>query len=138
MDISPDGAWAAYVSRETGTNQVYVRQFPSGLGQQIVSTESGFGPRWSPDGATVYYRTQSTIMAAEVQLEPNFQVRETRVVLEGVRGGFDVHPDGERLVIEDVLPQNATTTGEAAPQSFVVVLNWFDEVRAALEAAGVG
>jgi len=32
----------------------------------------------------------------------------------------------------------AVMGGEVRPESFVVVLNWFDEVRTQLEAAGVG
>ncbi len=35
--ISPDGAWLAYVSDESGIPEVYIRSFPQAEVQQIVS-----------------------------------------------------------------------------------------------------
>jgi len=147
MDISPDGQWVAYTSTETGNLAVYVRQFPSGLGQQRVSEDGGSWPRWSPDGGTIYYlfgsstatSTQRAVMATDVRLAPNFSVIETRTVFEGSVNSFDAHPDDARLLIEELLPRGAPTPdADATSESFVVILNWFDEVRVALAAAGAG
>ena len=53
--ISHDGQWIAYVSSETGRQEVYVQRFPDlGLRQQI-STDGGMDPTWSPDGGELFY-----------------------------------------------------------------------------------
>ena len=53
--ISPDGQWIAYVSNETGRNEVYVQRFPDHGGRQPISTEGGLDPTWSPDGQALFY-----------------------------------------------------------------------------------
>ena len=39
--FSPDGRWIAYVSDESGGQQVYVQSFPTPTGQRQISTEGG-------------------------------------------------------------------------------------------------
>ncbi len=134
LAVSPDGQWASYQSNETGSFEVYVRAFPSGVGQRRVSTGGGTIPRWSPDGETIFFLRNSpvdTIFAARVQLEPSFLVLETDVVYTTPRiGSFDVHPDGTHLIVEVTQPQVAAADAErAAPSKVVVVLNWFEELR---------
>ena len=53
--FSPDGRWVAYLSDVSGTNEVYIRPFPSGPGQTKVSLNGGREPRWSRDGMEIYY-----------------------------------------------------------------------------------
>src|SRR3989442_9447314 len=38
---SPDGRWMAYVSNESGRNEVYVRPFPSGEQKWQISVNGG-------------------------------------------------------------------------------------------------
>lgn len=64
--FSPDGRWLAYVSDETGRNEVYVRPYPPPGGVVMVSIDGGSEPVWSPDGSTLYYRHDDTIMAVPV------------------------------------------------------------------------
>src|SRR5262249_37673835 len=50
--FSPDGKWVAYVSDESGPEQVYVQSFPApvaGKKWQISSNGGGY-PRWRRDG----------------------------------------------------------------------------------------
>jgi len=42
--VSPDGAWIAYVSDETGRPEVYVQRFPELGSRQLVSTNGGLDP----------------------------------------------------------------------------------------------
>jgi eukaryotic-like serine/threonine-protein kinase len=64
--FSPDGRWVAYVSGESGREEVYVRPFVEAAGsaagqtggQWQVSTAGGISPRWRPGRqGTVLYRT---------------------------------------------------------------------------------
>jgi hypothetical protein len=62
--ISPDGRWIAYVSHESRDYEVYVRPFPSGVGNGRISSSSGrhvgsttTQPRWSRDGKELFYLT---------------------------------------------------------------------------------
>ena len=48
--FSPDGRWVAYVSDETGSDEVYMRSFPDGAQVQRVSSSGGNHPRWRGDG----------------------------------------------------------------------------------------
>jgi hypothetical protein len=48
--LSPDGHAVAYVSDETGRDEVYVRPFGREGDAAPVSTDGGNAPRWSPDG----------------------------------------------------------------------------------------
>jgi Tol biopolymer transport system component len=68
--ISPDGRWAAFISNESGRNEINARPFPDAAagGHWKVSSGGGQQPRWSGDGRTVFY------------LKPNNSgVRATRV-----------------------------------------------------------
>jgi Tol biopolymer transport system component/predicted Ser/Thr protein kinase len=53
--FSPDGRWLAYVSDESGQDQVYLRAFPSGNAQIQISTAGGSFPRWRRDGRELFY-----------------------------------------------------------------------------------
>jgi eukaryotic-like serine/threonine-protein kinase len=64
--FSPDGKWMAFVSDETGQNQVYVTAYP-GPGPTIaVSTKGGLSPIWSADGREVFFRFGSKVLAARM------------------------------------------------------------------------
>ena len=54
--ISPSGRHVAYVSDESGRDEVYVQSFPEPGGKLQVSTSGGLQPLWSHDGRRVYFR----------------------------------------------------------------------------------
>lgn len=65
--LSPDGRWIAYVSDETGRNDVFVAGFPSGRGKRAVSTGGGVFPQWRGDGRELFYVSDShQLMAVSV------------------------------------------------------------------------
>src|SRR6185295_15238771 len=54
--LSPDGRWMAYVSAESGINQVYVQPYP-GPGEKVqISTGFGSEPAWAGNGRELLYR----------------------------------------------------------------------------------
>ncbi len=54
-EISPDGKWLAYVSDETGRQEVWAEPLPK-TGQRVqLTTNGGSHPEWSPDGKQLYF-----------------------------------------------------------------------------------
>jgi serine/threonine-protein kinase len=107
---SPDGSMVAYVSDETGTNELYVQRFPTG-GERLLVSKGGASPgRWSHDGRSLYYWDQhGKLVIASITSRPalgvaGVRVIETDVVPEQVGSNydFDVAPDGRLIVTEDV------------------------------------
>ena len=71
--LSPDGAWLAFVSDESGQPEVYVRPFPNvEAGRSTISTAGGQGPVWSRDGSELFYWASNQFMAVSVQTTPSF------------------------------------------------------------------
>jgi Tol biopolymer transport system component/tRNA A-37 threonylcarbamoyl transferase component Bud32 len=53
--FSPDGRWIAYVSNETGQQEIHVQPFPGLSSKAQLSTEGGIYPRWHPNGKALVY-----------------------------------------------------------------------------------
>jgi Tol biopolymer transport system component len=53
--FSPNGRWIAYVSNESGRYDVFVKPFLETGGRIAVSPAGGTSPRWSHDGAELFY-----------------------------------------------------------------------------------
>jgi Tol biopolymer transport system component len=124
--LSPDGAWFAYTSDRSGTNEVYVRALDGrGVGDQ-VSLGGGQDPRWTNSGRELLYRRGTSIVAVEVRTRPTFQTsgspRELFVAPYDFTqvDNWDVTPDGQRFVF---------VLNEGVGRGFNVVLNWFGELR---------
>jgi Tol biopolymer transport system component len=62
-ELSPDGAWLAYTSNDSGVDEVYVSPFPVPSARYRVSTAGGRMPRWGADGRTIFYAGPSTFHA---------------------------------------------------------------------------
>jgi hypothetical protein len=55
--LSPDGRWLAYVSNESGRNQVFVRPFPRvDDARWQVSRDGGKNPIWAHSGRELFFR----------------------------------------------------------------------------------
>ena len=127
--FSPDGQWLAYVSNESGRNEVYVQPYPGPGGKWPISTDGGTEPAWSPDGRELFYRRDDQFFAVPIQTRPDFSAGQARALFEGpyevVEGArnYDVTPDGKRFVM--IRSDNAS-----APQRLYVVSNWFEDLRA--------
>ena len=127
--VSPDGRWFAYVTGESGRNEVFVRLVEDpGAGRTQVSVNGGEEPRWAPSGKELYFRTRAgEMMAAEVTLGAAFSARPPRVlfaipnaVTDNFHHAYDVSRDGRFLMVN----QAPNDTGE-----LVMVFNWFDEMK---------
>jgi serine/threonine-protein kinase len=133
-EISPDGQWAAYVSSETGDDNVYVQPFP-GPGPRIrVTADRGSAPRWAPGGRELYYMGGSGAASnalMSVAIPPGTSLRPgvpTLLFQKRVGTTWDVTPDRNRFLVE--LAGDDTTTA-----MFVTVANWTEELRRGIAAA---
>jgi Tol biopolymer transport system component len=131
--FSADGQWLAYVSNQSGQNEVYVRPYPEG-GQRLISDGGGLAPIWSRKGQELYYRSLSgTLMAVPIQTSPSFvpgRLRELFPVAAGFRvstntAAYDIDVSGEGFIM--VLA--GETLDGASSQQIHVVLNWFEELK---------
>ncbi len=105
--FSPDGRSVAYVSDESGKNEVYVRPYP-GAGPKIkISSEGGAEPAWAPDGREIFYRAKETFMAVPIRTEPELSAGQPHPLFpdqfdrwpreDGSRN-YDVSRDGSRFL----------------------------------------
>jgi DNA-binding SARP family transcriptional activator/Tol biopolymer transport system component len=121
--MSPDGRWLAYVSNESGQDEVYVRPFPRPGTPVLISSGGGREPRWASSGREIFYRGERGMVAAAVTTSPSFRVGERLVLFNDKQylahpygAAYDVHPDGRRFLM--------IRRGLESPE-VVVVLNWF-------------
>jgi serine/threonine-protein kinase len=103
--FSPDGRWLAYVSNESGRDEVYVNPFPSGDGRRQISTDGGTDPMWGPKGGELFYRSGGRMMVVPYTVEgENFIPGAAQDLFRG-RFAYgpgsspDIAPDGERFVM---------------------------------------
>ena len=138
MRVSPSGDLAAYHSDRSGRGEVYVRSFPEEGARELVSRGGGLHPHWSPDGTSIYYWTLGplgtvrNLMRARVDRGPPFVVTATEVVLdEGPYNPLnsDLHPDGDRIAVIQRLTSASADQQGRSPERFLVVVNWFEELR---------
>jgi serine/threonine-protein kinase len=131
---SPNGRWIAYVSNDSGRDEVYVRAAAGG-GKVTISHDGGTEPVWAANGGELFYRNGTRLYVAAVATEPAFEASPARVVFEGLyeldRGSgaananYDVTRDGQRFVM---------IQAPTASTNIIVVLNWFGELAARFQA----
>jgi serine/threonine protein kinase len=103
--VSPDGQWVAYVSDESGQQEVYVTSFPEARGKWRVSSNSGAYPAWSGNGKELFYMSLANdFFACAVTVKGTEIVAGTPQHLfhtgtPGVGTAFDASLDGKRLLI---------------------------------------
>jgi Tol biopolymer transport system component len=57
--LSPDGRWLAYVSMESGSEEVYVRPYPALNRKWRISVSGGSRPEWNSAGTQLLYATET-------------------------------------------------------------------------------
>ena len=123
--FSVDGRWLAYVSNETGRAEVYAQALQGSRSRVRISPDGGDAPVWSRDGRELFYLQGADLMvvpvlAGALDLAPQ---KPVRLFTTAISFGYDVAADGRFLMAEPV-----TTKPTSAP--IVVVLNWFEELKA--------
>ena len=120
--FSPDGRWVAYVSGESGRDEVYVTSFPARTNRRQVSTGGGGRPQWRADGRELFYGARGGKLLS-VDVGPNGDFGPPKEILQ-VRGARDyaVAPDGQRFLVDVALEDPGV-----APATIVV--NWTADLK---------
>jgi serine/threonine-protein kinase len=133
--LSPDDRWMAYVSNESGRDEIYVSPFPDASASKWqVSTDGGTEPVWSRDGRELFYRNANDdLVAVEIAASSTFAIGRKRVLFSALpyhadanHANYDVHPDGERFLMLRIVP--------ASGGELIWVEHWLPELTALLEA----
>jgi eukaryotic-like serine/threonine-protein kinase len=124
--ISPDSRWMAYMSDESGQEEVYVRRLNTAGGRIRVSVGGGTEPIWSRDGRHLYYREGARMMEATVSTSPALAITGRRKLFEGpymaeaYHQNYDLSPDGRSFVMIKPVP---------GAVRLMIVVNWAQELR---------
>jgi Tol biopolymer transport system component len=104
--FSPDGRRVAYISDESGADEVYVRPFP-GPGDRIQVSSGGsasedeYSPKWRRDGKELFYLSADhKVMAVPLTTGPHFQAGVAHPLFSLEKDStFEVSPDGQRFLL---------------------------------------
>ena len=134
ISLSPNDRWLAYVSNNTGRDEVYVRPFPpdAGSGLVQVSTAGGLDPVFAHNGRELFYwNGANELVAVQFTEDPTFVAGQQEVLfpMDGylIASGhamYDVSPDDRRFVMLRMGDEGAASSAEAYQ-----VVNWFEELR---------
>jgi hypothetical protein len=119
--VSPNGAWIAYSSNESGRSEIYLKSFPAGAAKIQVSVNGGVFPRWRSDGNELYFLnllSLGNMMASEIRASGSSIQRSVPAVLfqsvfvNGAHAGGPYHAyavaaKGQRFLIPQFETLNA-------------------------------
>ncbi len=131
--LSPDGRWLAYVTVESGQEEVYVRPFPNTADARWqVSNAGGGSPVWSPSGREIFFADRSgQVVSVAVTPGASFQSGTPQplfplgdLIMPPFHQGFTVTPDGNSFIfLED-----RSEVGSKARYA-IVTFNWLDALE---------
>ncbi|MBW3670293.1 MAG: serine/threonine-protein kinase [Acidobacteria bacterium] len=123
--VSPDGNWLAYLSDETGIQEVFIRASSGAAGQWQISRNGGGVPRWSGDGREVFYTSaDGNMMVAEIDSLSPIRIGEPQTLFT-----LPGEPHRDEPIFEDVAPDgqqillNVPTTNRYSI-GFQLIVNW--------------
>jgi Tol biopolymer transport system component len=102
--FSPDGRWIAYMSDESGTEEVYVRDLP-GTVRHRISASTGAQPRWRRDGRELFFLSAGNkLVSVAVNTRSGFVASAPQPLFTAcpAKGNapfmyrYDITADGER------------------------------------------
>jgi Tol biopolymer transport system component len=129
--LSPDGRWVAYVTDQSGRDEVWIATFPSGETRRQVSTAGGTAPQWGKGGKELFYLSPARhLMVASMPSGPSgpdggaprvlFQmpnlVMEGRVLMP-TSNNYVAAPDGERFLA-------AVSARDPNLPAISIIVNW--------------
>ena len=137
--LSPDGLWLAYTSDDSGRPEVIVRPFPdTDASRTPVSVDGGLQPLWAHSGRELFFVSPNREMwAAQYETASGFRVVGLDLLFEippefsdldvlfTHATNYDISLDDQMFLMVRTVPDS----GSASYKGFVVVQNWFEELR---------
>jgi serine/threonine protein kinase/Tol biopolymer transport system component len=131
--ISPDGRWLAFTSREFGSREIIVRPFPDiNEGMWQVSTNGGRWPVWSPDGSELFYMGPEGTMSVSVEAGSAFQWSNPELLIPAPSGLWDIHPDkrlDKRFLVQKSVGMTEEGSEGGFPRKIKVIVNLLEELK---------
>ena len=128
--LSPDGRWVAFITDESGRNEVVVQPFPGPGGRIQISSGGGGEPVWSHDGKRLFYRGDGHLIAATLDLAQSLGVTRRDTLFTDVyqyaanpHANYDAMADGTHFVFLKAAHEG----------NMMVALNWKAAVRAQMK-----
>jgi len=131
--LSPDGAWIAYDSDESGLTEIHVQSVNDPAQNRVVSSGGGQRPRWSLDGRELFYISPDfDLVAVSFQPATGQTTGAPKPLFRAPSGAVDAYwnldPTPDLVAIRDGrFLFNAAREGEAV-QAVQIVLNWDAEL----------
>lgn len=138
--LSPDGRFLAYMSKESGSYEIYVSPFPGPVDKRYrISAEGGFQPLFSRDGRELFYRVlgdRPKLMSVSIETREAFHASTPRPLFDDMFAGrtpissaqYDISPDGRRFLFLEEPP------AAPGPTRLVLMPDWARELRTKLRA----
>jgi len=126
--FSPDGRWIAYVSNESGRDEVFVQAFPLTSEKVRISIGGGSDPAWRKDGTELFYlAADRNLMVVPVRASGAALEAGTPKALFSIPGNRPLRTyapsgDGRRFLI-------TKPVGETSAVPVTVVLNWQADLK---------
>jgi Tol biopolymer transport system component len=117
--VSPDGRWLAYASDESGRFEIYVDSFPAPGRRARVTAGGGIEPRWSSQGAEIFFRREREVHAIHLDFgggTPQAASSEKLFDAGSDIRSFDVAPDEQRFLLNLAAP-------DSGPKPMTVIVN---------------
>lgn len=121
--VSPDGAWVAYHSHESGRWEAYIASFPAFTERRQVSNGGGLGARWGKNGNELFYLSlKNELMSLDVKHGAALTTGVPRILfktpfaVDAANYQYSVTGGGKRFIFNEPVKE--------ASQPFTVVLNW--------------
>jgi len=125
--VSPDSRWLAYVSDESGQQELYITSFPDGKGKWKVSSGGAAYPAWTANGKELLYISlTSDFFACSVNVKGDeIDVGTPERLFHSSTPGngipFDAAADGRRFLVNH--------TEDATQVPLQLVTNWPAELK---------
>jgi serine/threonine-protein kinase len=136
--LSPKGQWLAYTVLPTGAPpHVFIQPFPPTGSIFEVPGAIGTSPRWSPDGAQIFFDdgpSTQRLMVIDVRASTGLNFGTAKPIqmvgmikTSAIDRPYDIAPDGKIIIVMDARTTNVSTGISRA--GINVVVNWGEELE---------